>query len=126
MSDSMPTELGASVVVADAMRLTRDALVGALRKRGITVTASSVDAATTVDALESHVVDAVVCNIATVDLVGLVAAVNSMSDVPTVAFGVPNTASDVQRCAELNLAGFVLVDEPIDELIRLVQTTSRR
>lgn len=117
-------QLNRSVLIADSVRLTRESLFELLTRRGVAVTASSADAESVVAALDGHAIDLVVCNAATVDLRAVVPAVHAVRELPVVALSVGQTVADVALCAELGLAGFVLADDSLEDLLDLIETAS--
>lgn len=111
------------VLVADSVRLTREALCEVLGRNGFTVAGSDARPASIVAALDDRF-DVVVMNAATINLRAAVRAVESHRNIPIVAMSVAATVDAVSMCAELGLAGFVLADDTIENLLEMVSTAT--
>lgn len=119
---SSQDSVSGSVLVADGVRLTREGIAELLQANGVQAFVCSAAPDDVIVSLRQHAIDLVVCNAATVDLVPVVAAVRSVRDLPVVAMSVSETVADVALCAELNLAGFVLADDSVEDLLSLIET----
>lgn len=113
---------GRTVLVADGVRLTRDGVRELLQARGIMVETCSSAPEEIVRSLARALIDLVVCNSSTSSLAPMVAAIRSVRAVPVVAMSVKETVADVALCAELDLAGFVLADDSVDDLVHVIRT----
>ena len=126
-NDSIPTtsaQRARSVLIADPVRLTRESLAELLARRGVAIGALGTSPESVAAALDDVAIDVVVCNAATIDLPAVVQAVHSVREIPVVALSVEQTVADVALCAELGLAGFVLAEESIEDLLGLIATAS--
>jgi len=110
------------VLVADGVRLTREGLAELLQGEGMRVTAASAMAEDITHKLTDSTIQIVVCNAATIDLKRAVAVVRSVREMPIIAMSVSETVADVALCAELHLAGFIMADDSVDDLIQMIRT----
>ena len=117
-----PRSHSQQVVVADGVRLTREGLAELLRAHGISPQVCGADPAQIVRTVTEAPADVVVLNFTTVDLPAATAAIRAVHEVPIIAVSVSQTVTDVTQCAELGLAGFVLADDSVADLLALIST----
>ncbi len=110
------------MLVADSVRLTRESLGEVLVSHGVAAELCSGSPRDVEAAVAAGRCDVVVLNAATVDMKAAAAAVRAGGDLPMIAMSVTRTIDDVAMCAELGLAGFVLADDSVDDLLHLIRT----
>jgi two-component system, NarL family, nitrate/nitrite response regulator NarL len=118
------------VVVVSPVRIYRQGLGRLLEgEDGVELTGTVDEAAAVAPLLDRPGVDVVLLDM-TGDLAGraglaVLRAIAETTDVPVVALGIPDRASDVVACAEAGMAGYVSNESTFDDLVDTLRAATR-
>jgi DNA-binding NarL/FixJ family response regulator len=111
------------VLVVDDVLLTREGVAELLRRAGLPARTAAGDlVGCDPGATVEPPPDVVLVNASTVDLAAITGALRRWWPCAVVAFGVPPDEASIVSCIELKLAGFLLADEPMANVLSLIAT----